>query len=305
MPGEPHVTRENLGGWILKCNPKLWDFEGFIEENGSGPIHDWSVKPSYRTELMEAGQRVWLWVSGAANASPTPGVWGSGYLTGPCEPGLVDAEGGDDLWIDGTARDAVVHFAQCSISLFDEGYPRSVILAEPRLSTMEVLQAPMMSNPVYVTPDEAAALDEIVGTPGDPPDPVPDEIVLTSDDAGWGDPYTNQQVEWAAMDRVSDAYDAAGWTVDDVSRDRVGWDLTASRDGRVRHIEVKGLSGHRPSVLLTRTEYEKACDDSDWTLAVVTRALHQPTMTEYTYEQLAAVATPYLYRADLDTERDI
>lgn len=65
-PAGRAVTRENLGAWLLKCNPATWDIESFVG-TGEG-LDNWSVQPSYRTELMEDGQRVFLWVTGRDNA---------------------------------------------------------------------------------------------------------------------------------------------------------------------------------------------------------------------------------------------
>src|SRR5690606_13292207 len=68
----------------------------------------------------------------------------------------------------------------------------------------------------------------------------------------------NKQVEMAAEEAVTTPYEAAGWTVTRVAHLKRGWDLTASRGGEVRHVEVKGVSSSLPSILLTRNELRTA-----------------------------------------------
>ncbi len=49
----------------------------------------------------------------------------------------------------------------------------------------------------------------------------------------------------------------------------------------VERVEVKGVSGRRPTVLLTANEIRAAAEDSGWKAAVVTRALTAPSVTYY------------------------
>lgn len=50
-----------------------------------------------------------------------------------------------------------------------------------------------------------------------------------------------------------------------------------------------------------RNEYRSAVEDPGWQLAVFTRATTAPKVTIFTAEDVRAVATPYVYRADLST----
>ncbi len=79
--------------------------------------------------------------------------------------------------------------------------------------------------------------------------------------AGFGTAELNRLVEQAAMKHVTAAYEAGGWTVEDVSRRKVGWDVTCRRGGDERHVEIKGCSGSRPAVMLTVNELETARRD--------------------------------------------
>ena len=62
------------------------------------------------------------------------------------------------------------------------------------------------------------------------------------------------------------------------------------------HIGVKGVSGSEPTVLLTHNEHSTAATDSGWRLAVVTRALTSPTLTEFTATDVLASSRPHVFR---------
>ena len=66
-----------------------------------------------------------------------------------------------------------------------------------------------------------------------------------------------------------------------------------------RHVEVKGVSGQRPKVLLTRNEVAVACADTLWSLLVVTRALVSPQVHEFSSAVVVDTVEPYIYLADL------
>ena len=120
---------------------------------------------------------------------------------------------------------------------------------------------------------------------------------MSSAGAGFGDAKTNALVEAAAMRAARDHY--TGWAADDVSRDKCGWDITFRRGEDERHVEIKGVSGQRPKVLLTRNEVAVAGNDAAWSLLVVTRALLAPEVHEFPASEALAAAAPYVYLADL------
>ena len=124
-------------------------------------------------------------------------------------------------------------------------------------------------------------------------------ITFTATGAGYGDPVTNAQVEKAAMDLATSAYRDRGWDVEDVSARNVGWDLTACRAGDELHLEVKGVSGTKPTILLTRNEHATAGTDPAWRLAVVTQALTSATLTEFTPMQVLSASAPHVFRVQL------
>lgn len=136
---------------------------------------------------------------------------------------------------------------------------------------------------------------------------VPDFPVPTTHDsfhvgthgAGFGDPAANREVELVAMSYVSGQYAVAGWIVEDVSALGLGWDITATKGRQSRHIEVKGVAGPEPKILVTRAELRAAGHDLEWSLVVVTDALTTPRLHEFGPEQIRRLAVPLAYEVDL------
>ena len=132
------VSLDTLGAWLLKCHGGT-----------RPPVRQWCVQPSYRTELMAAGQPVVFWVSGDRRRL-TPGIWALGELTGPP---VLDPPGEHRKlrvpltlhWLDENAR-----------------FPRDALLADDRLATLEVLRQPQASNPSFVTKPQWAALRTLI-----------------------------------------------------------------------------------------------------------------------------------------------
>ncbi len=94
------------------------------------------VRPSYRLDLMAAGQPCLLWLSGRAD----PGVHALGTIDGP-----VGANG------DGPV-------VPVRLVLLDEPVPRAELLADPRMQTAEVLRMPAGSNPSWFSAEQFAAV---------------------------------------------------------------------------------------------------------------------------------------------------
>ena len=80
---------------------------------------------------------------------------------------------------------------------------------------------------------------------------------------------------------------------------KLGWDITARRAGDELHLEVKGVSGMKPTILLTRNEHARAGTDPSWQLAVVTQALTSATLTEFAPEQVLLASLPHVFRVQL------
>lgn len=145
------VGRAEVGCWIVKCNPTTGtDYFGMIDTvappDESTALHtdDWCLSPrSGRSALVEPGDLVALWVTGAK----FPGVYEFGWVT---DNRSDDVPGGRKL-----------HYQAVRLGR-DHHIPRSLIQATPALARCEQLRAPMMSNPSYLTADEARALAVLI-----------------------------------------------------------------------------------------------------------------------------------------------
>lgn len=298
----PTITAQTLGAWLLRCNPEgVWDLPGFVADGGDW-IGDWSVVKNYRSEMMKPGDRVVLWVSGNGRHMAR-GIWGIGYVTGLVQDEIPEASAAEEVgyWLSEEARLAVTNSIDVDIPLL--GTPvTDAELKAAGVDDLEVQRQPQGSNPSWISTEQLTRLDPLLP---DWPEASDDEeeVTVSGRGAGFGDPATNKVVDAAAMAAVCDFYERGGWQVEDVSRDRLGWDLTCtSPGGEIARVEVKGLRGDRPIVLLTANEIRSAANDEGWSLAVVTRALSDPRVTEF--EACAAIETAkaYVFRAELPVD---
>ncbi len=151
------IDRDNLGAWLLKANPALWDISGFLK-SGQSRIRSWAVQPGYRSRLMTAGDRVLFWVSGDGRSGLARGIWGDGEVVAPAED-WADAEPG--FWRNDTARRAVRARVQVSITFLDEPVTAEELRARG-LTDLEVLRIPQGANPSWVSRDQLAVLEELL-----------------------------------------------------------------------------------------------------------------------------------------------
>jgi hypothetical protein len=299
----PTVTTENLGAWVFKCNPAVWDLAAFMADGGDW-IDDWSVADNYRSAMLANGQRALLWVTGNSPNLPR-GFWGSGWVTGPVDRAIVAAEeqAEDDestepegYWIDDEYRLKTRLYARLDLPLWETPVEAAEVSAA--VPDLEILTQPQMSNPSWVSADQLQRLLPLF--PEWPEQGDPGEVVVVDEHgAELGDPATNAVVESIAMRVVTEDYEARGWKVEDVSLQNVGWDLTC-RKSRDKHlVEVKGRSIRKPVVLLTPNELRAAREDPGWCLAVVTDALNRPVLAMYDAAEAVEAAQPLVYRIDL------
>jgi uncharacterized protein DUF3883 len=240
-----------------------------------------------------------LWASGNGRRMAR-GIWGTGYVTGLVQDAIPHAADADEVgyWLNEEARLAVTNSIDVDIPLFDTPVTDAELRAAG-VDDLEVQRQPQGSNPSWVSKAQLARLEALLP---DWPDAVDgdEEVTVSGRGAGFGDPATNKVVEAAAMAAVREFYEAGDWQVHDVSRDNLGWDLTCtSPDGEIARVEVKGVRGDRPIVLLTANEIRSAANDEGWVLAVVTRALSEPRVTEFEADATVKAAKGFVFRAEL------
>jgi hypothetical protein len=131
------LTTATLGAWLLKASGAAASTRAHVAA-GFADAATWCVQPTYRLDLLEAGQPVLLWVSGTERDHPA-GIYARGRTTGPARDGAVPIE-----------LTPVLH-----------PLLRSELVGHPGLATMEVLRVPAGSNPSYVTPGQLEVLLEL------------------------------------------------------------------------------------------------------------------------------------------------
>lgn len=103
------------------------------------------------------------------------------------------------------------------------------------------------------------------------------------------DPERRAAIEQSAVRATRRHYEQAGFTVRDVQRDNLGWDLEARRRREQLLLEVKGLSGPNVVVELTPNEYaQMQRQRARYRLCVVSQALN---LREATLHRFAHDAT--------------
>jgi hypothetical protein len=290
------VTEQNLGAWVIKCDPEAWDLELFIED-GNRVIEDWRVVRNYRSRMMRSGHKVLLWQT---DSDPEwRGFRGAGWIIGGVEDFPTASVLADDsYWIDREILSRSELRAPMNLEVWD--YPISeaeMLEKQPELAAIEVVKMRQCSNPSWLSREQLAMLQDLLKINRDVLNPG---ITITAQGAGYGSPQSRWVVEAAAIDAVTHSLNSRGYSVTSVESEKVGWDLTCeSTAGSVIHVEVKGVSGTVPSVLLTRNEVAVAGDDPAWVLAVVTSALSAPRVQFFERERVIAAADPMVFRAEM------
>lgn len=152
-----------------------------------------------------------------------------------------------------------------------------------------IQEAPGQGSSVHVSPAGS------VGQGADQSATVGSVVTVSDAGAGYGTPEHNRLVENAAMRATLTAF--AGWDHEDVSAANCGWDITFRRGSEEVHAEVKGVSGSKPTVLLTANEWRRASEDVHWRLVIVTHALlNEPQVSILDRKPVVDGATPYVYR---------
>ena len=202
-------------------------------------------------------------------------------------PELEQAQRGDTILAYQTDRNELVGLAQ-------------VTGLRSRRKYLDLMLRPMKKIGVKVRP--LKKLDpKIAAIPALKPGPIRTLYVITASDAkrllhaagvhlrigsnkakrklreisrgvGFGSPESNRLVERAAMRHVSSFFTKNGWTVEDVSMEKRGYDLLCNRGRRHLHVEVKGVAGGRKQFQITAREKRLWAADRAFVLALVTRA---------------------------------
>jgi hypothetical protein len=125
-------------------------------------------------------------------------------------------------------------------------------------------------------PSLVEALNQI-GWCGNAGSDVPERL-LSHAGGGFGDPEQNARVERAAVSAVTKRYQSRGWRVESKEDEKnLGYDLLCRLRSDEHHVEVKGVRGTLRSVVVTKSEKNRAERDHAFRLIAVTNALDAKT----------------------------
>lgn len=224
----------DVGAWLLKCRPHRWDLDRYISD-GNHSIHSWTI--SQPDSRLAAGQPVLFWVTGSAGASPTPGLWGAGVITGQYRIGRDHADG---YWLTPPAKPGSTLWLPVDITLFRQPVPRTVLADDPRLHRLQILTTPVAGNPQQVTSGQLTVIGRYLDH---------------RDTASYGSMARARAV-------VMDVYRRRGWHVERATA--AGWDLTCRHGAYVLRVVARPAD----EIIIGRAEAAAAADP-DWRLIVV------------------------------------
>jgi len=163
------ITQQNLGAWLLRCNPKNEPQLPQLIAGGGHRIERWCVADNYRSRMMAAGDAVVFWVSGDGRLL-VRGIWGVGRVLGVGGFRLPPAD--DPLTrrhlVEAGERPRVsVDIPLLSMAVSDRQ------LRELGIDDLEVQRQPQGSNPSWISADQMARLAAAISGPFDCGDRLP------------------------------------------------------------------------------------------------------------------------------------
>jgi hypothetical protein len=115
-----------------------------------------------------------------------------------------------------------------------------------------------------LAPDSAVVSAALAGEP-----PISNQ----TGSCGFGSVETNRRVELAAIEFVTQYYEADGWSVCSVEAEKVGYDLRCFRGAKEVHVEVKGTQGDNVCFIITAAEVRNVMMDRKHLTCIVTETL--------------------------------
>jgi hypothetical protein len=150
------LDHSSVGAWVVTCNlQEVYD----VTPDADARLHffSWRLARTYRTELVNVGDEILLWVGGAKQGGHIPGIWAYGYVVDD----VFEGEG-VKKWIDEASKHERRPYVPMAMTWLEPPLPKEALQAHKLLSEIEVLRMPRMSNPSYLSPEEADALFELM-----------------------------------------------------------------------------------------------------------------------------------------------
>lgn len=150
------ISRSDVGAWVLVGNPAVWQYFDARDDEGLRPgdttLNNWSVASNYRTDLIERGDLVVLWIGGRVRA----GIHEIGIVdedVSSVEDTIEATHLGDEA-----KRKKYYRFVQFRSLILAQPLSVADLRSDPRLAGCEHFRAPQVASPSYLTPSEVDAL---------------------------------------------------------------------------------------------------------------------------------------------------
>ncbi len=112
-----------------------------------------------------------------------------------------------------------------------------------------------------------------------------DDVDVTISTRNRPDVDSKKKTEIAAIDCVTEFYEADNYLVTDRQKDNRGYDLLVQKNNKTLKIEVKGTTSVEQRFFLSRRERAKSVDPL-WRLAIVTQAMNAPKLAILSAEEM-------------------
>ncbi len=147
------ITQQNLGAWLLRCNPKNEPELPLLIAGGGYRIERWCVADNYRSRMMAAGDPVVFWLSGDGRLLAR-GIWGVGRVlgVGGFRPAAGDRRSGRNIAGPGERPRVSVDIPLLTGAVSDQQLRASGI------DDLEVQIQPQGSNPSWISAAQIARL---------------------------------------------------------------------------------------------------------------------------------------------------
>lgn len=146
--------------------------------------------------------------------------------------------------------------------------------SNPRIGSIPALQSGRIATLYPISPEDADKLLRAAGAATHvDAQAAAKQAIAAQHGAGFGTPEQNRRVEQAAVDHVTRKMREMGWQVQNVSSQKLGYDLVCRKGRECRHVEAKGSRGTDRQFIITANEKCTWSTDPSYALALVTNAL--------------------------------
>ena len=151
------ITQQNLGAWLLRCNPKNEPELPRLVAGGHR-ITRWCVADNYRSQMMAAGDPIVFWVSGDGRLL-VRGIWGIGHVVGA---GVFDSLPDEHRSLSQSGTEPSERpKVDVDIPLLSAGISDGMLRAAG-IDNLEVQLQPQGSNPSWISVVQLAQLAQLV-----------------------------------------------------------------------------------------------------------------------------------------------